>query len=127
MSILDRFKAYADAFEESFEDDDWSRIEPFFTEDAVYIEPFSGSTDAAVGIDQIRDRFRAGWKTPLPDMELVVHAIDVRGDGATSSWECRSPALPGPVRGTDHYVFRLGQIAELRVTIDGRDDDVANA
>ena len=36
MSIVDRYQAYADAFEESFVDDDWSRIEPFFTEDAVY-------------------------------------------------------------------------------------------
>jgi hypothetical protein len=29
MSILDRYQAYADAFEVSYEDDDWSRIEPF--------------------------------------------------------------------------------------------------
>ena len=36
MSLTDRFLAYAAAFEESFADDDWSRIEPYFTEDAVY-------------------------------------------------------------------------------------------
>ena len=33
MGIADRYQAYADAFEESYVDDDWSRIEPFFTED----------------------------------------------------------------------------------------------
>ena len=38
MSIVDRYQAYADAFEESFEDDSWSRLEEFFTEDAVYID-----------------------------------------------------------------------------------------
>ena len=36
MGIQDRYQAYADAFEESFVDDDWSRIEQYFTEDAVY-------------------------------------------------------------------------------------------
>ncbi|MEJ2088255.1 MAG: hypothetical protein P8Y69_07240, partial [Gammaproteobacteria bacterium] len=36
MGIVDRYLAYADAFEQSYEDDDWSRIEQYFTEDAVY-------------------------------------------------------------------------------------------
>jgi len=36
MNILDRYRAYAKAFEETYVDDDWSRIEPFFTEDASY-------------------------------------------------------------------------------------------
>jgi hypothetical protein len=36
MSNLSRFLAYAAAFEQTFADDDWSRLEPFFTEDAVY-------------------------------------------------------------------------------------------
>ncbi len=33
---LERFAAYAAAFEKAFENDDWSLVEPFFTEDAVY-------------------------------------------------------------------------------------------
>ena len=36
MSKISRFAAYAAAFEEAFESDDWSVVEPFFTEDAVY-------------------------------------------------------------------------------------------
>jgi hypothetical protein len=35
MSIAERYLAYADAFEETFEDDDWSRIEQYFTDGAV--------------------------------------------------------------------------------------------
>ena len=35
MSI-DRFQAYAAAFEEVYTNDDWSLLEPFFAEDAVY-------------------------------------------------------------------------------------------
>jgi len=36
MSALQRFVAYAAAFEQAYASDDWSLVEPFFTEDAVY-------------------------------------------------------------------------------------------
>jgi hypothetical protein len=36
MSTLSQFLAYAAAFEKAFVSDDWSLVEPFFTEDAVY-------------------------------------------------------------------------------------------
>jgi len=36
MSHIARFVAYAAAFEKSYESDDWSFVEPFFAEDAVY-------------------------------------------------------------------------------------------
>ncbi len=45
MSKLARFAAYAAAFEESYASDDWTRVEPFFTEEAVYdagVELFMG-------------------------------------------------------------------------------------
>ena len=89
-----------------------------FTDDAVYEEPFTGSPDPAVGLEAIRERLRFGWSTPLPEMQLDVLAIDVTGDRAQSRWECRSPAFPTPVRGSDTYEFRDGLIAVLRVTID---------
>lgn len=40
MSRIARFAAYAGAFEKAVESDDWSLVEPFFTEDAVYEVPF---------------------------------------------------------------------------------------
>lgn len=91
-----------------------------FTEDAVYEEPFSGDPEPARGIDAIRDRLRAGWAAPLPDLELDVLSIDVVGDSATSRWECRSSAFPTAVFGTDVYEFRDGRIKALRVTLDDR-------
>ncbi|MGH7964131.1 MAG: serine hydrolase [Candidatus Binatia bacterium] len=36
MEMVDRFLAYATAFEEAYASDDWSKLDPFFTEDAVY-------------------------------------------------------------------------------------------
>ena len=53
-------------------------------------------------------------------MELDVLSIRVAGDTAVSTWECRSPALGGPVQGRDEYEFRDGLIAVLRVTITDR-------
>lgn len=88
-----------------------------FTADAVYAEPFSGRPDAAVGIDAIRDRLRAGWAQPLPDMELDMLTLELSADSATCTWECRSPVFPAPVRGQDVYTFRDGRIARLEVTI----------
>ncbi len=39
MSIMARFGAYANAFEDAYKTDDWSLLEPYFTEDAVYEVP----------------------------------------------------------------------------------------
>jgi hypothetical protein len=36
MSLIARFAEYAAAFEKAFESDDWSVVEPFFDEAAVY-------------------------------------------------------------------------------------------
>jgi len=35
-SSIPHFARYAEAFEKSYASDDWSHVEPFFTEDAVY-------------------------------------------------------------------------------------------
>lgn len=37
MGIAETFFAYAQAFEATFEDDDWSRLKDFFSADAVYL------------------------------------------------------------------------------------------
>jgi ketosteroid isomerase-like protein len=39
MSKIPRFAAYAATFEKSVASDDWSLLEPFFTDDAVYDVP----------------------------------------------------------------------------------------
>ena len=59
MGILERYQAYADAFEQSYEDDDWSRIEQYFTEDAVY----EGEPDAR-GRDAVLAKLKGGEATP---------------------------------------------------------------
>ena len=36
MGMVERFLEYAQAFEDAYGSDDWSLLEPYFTEDAVY-------------------------------------------------------------------------------------------
>lgn len=44
MSNLQLFGAYAAAFEETLQDDDWSRLEQYFSEEAIYL-PGDGTQD----------------------------------------------------------------------------------
>lgn len=90
-----------------------------FAETAVYVEPFTDPETPAVGKDAIRARLRTGWDQPLPDMELDVLSIETDANGATSRWECRSPVLPGPIRGEDRYTIAGGLIVRLEVRIVG--------
>ena len=60
MSPIERFAAYADAFEVAFEKDDWSVLEPFFTEDAIYETEGSGAFDGkAEGRAKVLDYLKA--------------------------------------------------------------------
>ena len=65
MSKIPRFAQYAAAFEKSFATDDWSLVEPFFTEDAVYEVPldppmggrFAGRPAILAYFKNVLDRF----------------------------------------------------------------------
>lgn len=93
-----------------------------FSDDVVYVEPFSGAETPATGIDSVRDRLRLGWSNPLPDLELTVLSMEIVEDRAVSEWECRSSAFPGPVRGVDHVTFNAhGLISRLEVAIVDQD------
>lgn len=117
MSILERYQAYADAFEESYADDDWSRIGPYFTEDAVY-EPDARGREAVVaklkgGVDAF-DR-RMDGRTP----DFQTPSVD--GDTLTMKWTVTYAKAGKPdlvLTGTETAVFRGDQIALLRDTFD---------
>ena len=119
MSILDRYLAYADAFELSYEDDDWSRIEPFFTQDAVY----EGDPDAE-GCDAVLaklkggvDAFDRGMDSRTPDFQTPT----VDGNTLTMKWKVRYTKAGAPdlvVSGTEVAIFEGDCIARLRDDFD---------
>jgi len=71
MNIVDRFLEYADAFEKTYEDDDWSRIEPFFTENSSY---------------QFGDQIAAGRAATLEMLRNSVNGLDRQMDSRTGEF-----------------------------------------
>jgi hypothetical protein len=115
MGIQDRYLAYADAFEETYVDDDWSRIEPFFTEGAVYEGPPDATGRAALlaklkgGIDAFDRRMdsrRVDFETPTVD-----------GNAVTVAWKATYTKTGRPdlkIFGTETAIFEGDRIACLR-------------
>lgn len=101
MSVASRFARYAAAFEESYVDDDWSRLEEFFTEDAVYAvsgERFEGRDALLAGlkrsVDGLDRRFDERKLEPRGEPELDERSISF-------GWRAiyRKPGLPDLVIG----------------------------
>ncbi|MEQ8860503.1 MAG: nuclear transport factor 2 family protein [Pseudomonadales bacterium] len=81
MDLIKRFLEYAEAFEKTYEDDDWSRLEAFFTEDASYqfgdqradgrtatLEMLRGSVD---GLDRQMDSRTVDFDAPTTEGNTV--------------------------------------------------------
>ena len=120
MSPLEQFFAYAMAFEQTYDDDDWSRLEPFFAPDAVYEVRNSALACRLEG----RQAILAGLRKSLDgfDRRLAKRTLDVidgphEQDGAVSIGWTGTYVVPGEAplvlrgRSTAHY--RDGLIREL--------------
>ena len=119
MSILDRYRAYADAFEESYVDDDWSRVAPFFAEQAVYEgDPDGRGRDAVLAkLKNGVDSFDRRMDSRTPDFQTP----SVTGETLTMKWKVTytKGGLPDLViSGVETAVFEGDQIALLRDTFD---------
>ena len=119
MTILDRYLAYADAFEESLADDDWSRLEIYFTPGAVYEgDPAARGRDAVLaklkggvdGFDRRMDSRTPDFATPT-----------VEGNTLTMKWTVAytKKGLPNLViSGLEIAEFDGDRIALLRDQMD---------
>ncbi len=64
MDLLARFNDYAHDFEKTYVDDDWERLEPYFTEDAVYeVVGLATFGDKAEGRDAVFDQLKRSLQT----------------------------------------------------------------
>jgi len=119
MSILERYLAYADDFEKSFVDDDWSRIEPYFTPNAVYEgEPVAQNRAAVLArLKAGVDGFDRRMDSRTPDFQRPT----VSGDTLTMKWKVSytKAGLPDLViSGVETAVFEGDRIARLRDDFD---------
>ena len=119
MSILERYQAYAAAFEESYVDDDWSRIGPYFTENAVYEgDPDANGRDAVLAkLKGGVDAFDRNMDSREPDFQTPT----VDGDTLTMKWTVTYRKADKPdlvISGVETAIFEGDQIARLRDDFD---------
>jgi hypothetical protein len=122
MTLVARFEAYAADFERTFRDDDWSRLEQYFTTDAVYSTPTNGLR--AEGRPAVLATLRAaisGFDRRCESRVLETtgglweHANEVRRQWAATFTVRGAPELH--IAGSERAVFRDDRIALLEVVI----------
>jgi hypothetical protein len=122
MSLVARFEAYADAFEVTYVDDDWSRLEQYFTEDAVYSTTANGVRipgrtsvlavlrAAVSGFDRCCDSRRL-WTTVGPREE---------NGQVLREWQASYTCAGAPdldVGGSERAIFRGDRIELLEIVM----------
>ena len=127
MSHLERFQAYADAFEETYVDDDWKRLEEYFTPDAVYAP---GDGTEALGRDQVIARLRDGVNgldRRFDSRALSASPPSLDGDTVSLAWQLTLSKQGVPdftATGIEHVTFTDGAISRME---DVFDEGVAEA
>jgi len=115
MSILDRYQAYADAFEVSYEDDDWSHIEPYFTEDAVY----DGEPEDAQGREAVLAKLKQSvdaFDRKMDSRAIAFETSTVDGNSIRTRWSgtyTKSGVPDLVISGVEIAIFEGDQIARL--------------
>jgi hypothetical protein len=58
MRIINRYREYAEAFEATYDDDDWSRLEPYFSKDVTFRSYYTADIKVA-GREAVIEQLRA--------------------------------------------------------------------
>ena len=124
MSLLKRFARYAEAFETTFDDDNWSRLKEYFTEDAVYESkpPFEAR---AAGVDAVLEHFRGSvnaFDRRFAERRLMPKRPPTESaDTVTMAWEATYEASGAPdlkLSGTEVAHFRGDRMCRLEDEFD---------
>lgn len=114
------FMQYAAAFEETFKDDDWSRLRPYFTEDAVYeveAEGFPATLRGPAAIFRGMKKSLDGFDRRFDTRTIAIVDPPVfEGDTMRVGWEVTYGArgkAPYVLPGRTTARFRDGKIASL--------------
>ena len=120
MGIIDRYQAYAAAFEESYEDDDWSRLSQYFSEGAIY----ESGPDPARGRDAVLAKLRSGVDAFDRRLDRRIPQFEtpsIVGDTLTMKWSVTYEKADCPdlvISGVETAVFEGDEIAVLRDEFD---------
>lgn len=95
------------------------QMDELFTDDAVYLEPFSGGGAATSheGRAAIVGWLAASFEQANRGVTITLDRLDVDGDAILAEWTCVGPMLPGPMKGHDRYRVRDGRISRLETRL----------
>jgi hypothetical protein len=125
-----RFFEYAAAFDKAYADDDWTRLEPYFTDDAVYAvtggPPLGGrfeGRDRVIShlresVEELDRRFAERRIEPLAEPEI-------EGDTVSLRWRCTYVKTWSPdlvFDGTERATFAGDRIRLLEDIVDDGTD-----
>jgi hypothetical protein len=119
MSIVDRYLAYAAAFEESYEDDDWSHIESYFTEDACY-EGEPVASDRAAVLAKLKNAVDT-FDRKMGSRTLEFQTPTEEGDTVSVDWKVTYTLEGCPdlvIFGREIAIFQGDRISRLRDEFD---------
>jgi ketosteroid isomerase-like protein len=121
-SNLERFTEYADAFEETLLDDDWARLEQYFSPDAVYLP---GDGRKAVGRESVLQTLRDSVNSldrKFDSREFIEEPrLSEAGDTVTFAFAVKyaKHGLPDlPISGTETATFANGAIERMEDFLD---------
>src|SRR3972149_4113918 len=90
MSVIKRFARYAEAFEATYDDDDWNRLSEYFTDDAVYESktPFDARVEGSGAIlEHFRNSVNAFDRKFRERRLLPTRPPAAAGETVTMEWE----------------------------------------
>jgi len=121
MDLIQRFGDYAAAFERAYQSDDWSQLEPYFTEDAVYEvkggPPFGGRVEGRSALIAHLHRSVDAFDRRFPSRRLeLLDGPSLRGQRVWIRWRASysGPGIPELVLdGEENASFEGDRIALL--------------
>lgn len=121
MNNIERFQAYADAFEETYDDNNWERIQQHFTADAVYAP---GDGTEAVGREAVLARLGEninGLDRQFDSRVLASQPPTSDGDTVTLTWRLTLSKAGAPdlhLSGVEHATYADDAISRLEDVFD---------
>jgi hypothetical protein len=123
MTVIDQFESFAADFEAAVNDDDWTRLKRFFTEDATYVN-IGGPDPECQGRDAILAYFK--WDVTNTDRRFDTRTLTALsapvtdGDRLSRRWRSTYTLTGTPdlvLEGESRYLFEGDLIKALEVEL----------
>jgi ketosteroid isomerase-like protein len=119
MNIINTFERFAADFEDTINDDDWSRLEKYIAEDATYLN-VGGPDPKCEGRESILDYLKADVSNTDRRFDtrtlIALTPPTAEGNRLTRRWRCTYTLAGAPglvVEGEARYLFEGDLIKEI--------------